>query len=193
MIKNIIFDFGNVLAAFDPDDMLIQCTGISSQHLKDIIFQDWDHLDNGTITYSDYKKEVLKLASETEIPLVSQFFETWITSLPPIKEIHDWIIELKEKGYHLYILSNAPVIFEEHVSAYPITQQFDGMVFSASIQKVKPNLDIYEYFLQKYGLKAEECYFIDDKKINIEGAIKCGIQGMVYQNNLEDIKKKVYR
>ena len=111
--------------------------------------------------------------------------------LDDIEEMQQWVYELKKGGYHLYILSNAPVIFEEYAYTYSFTDLFDGAVYSGSIQLSKPDKAIYYYLLDKYQLKAEECFFIDDKSCNVEAAKECGIEAMVYHQNLDDIKKAV--
>lgn len=190
--QNIIFDFGNVIGRFHPDELLKKCCGISFQRLKDVIFHDWQQLDEGTISYDDYVNKCLQLTDVYEKEYILQFFQTWYYELPMIAEMNDWIISLKKEGYRIYLLSNAPVIFEEHIDTYPIMKYFDGRVLSASIRMSKPNSDIYEYLLDKYHLNASECFFIDDREENVEGALNCGIDAMVYHGNLEEIKAKIY-
>ena len=51
---------------------------------------------------------------------------------------------------------------------------------SALYKLLKPQKEIYEAFCNKFGVKAEECFFIDDLPANIEGARKCGMQGFVF-------------
>ena len=55
---------------------------------------------------------------------------------------------------------------------------------------MKPNKEIYECFLEKFHLKAEECLFIDDRQDNVDGAIQAGMQGAVFQNDFDIIKEK---
>lgn len=192
MIKNIIFDFGNVLGTFDFDTLMNACGAKPTSVLKDIIFHDWEKLDAGFIEYNDYIQSCLSLAPIEEHDNMKKFFKQWYKLLPPIDEIHEWIKELKKQGYRLYLLSNAPVVFEENASVYPILNYFDGLVFSGSIQLAKPQNEIYSYLLNKYQLKAEECFFIDDKEENILAGIHCGIDGKVYQHNLDEIKYYIY-
>lgn len=187
MIKNILFDFGNVLGNFDLDEIMFSCIGKTDEKLKEIIFHDWDAIDDGTIEYNEYVQKCMKMTEDSND--LEIFFNNWYLKLKPIEEIHEWIKELKDKGYALYVLSNAPTIFEDHVDSYPIMKYFDGRVFSASIHLSKPDLKIYEYILNKYRLDASECLFIDDKPENIRAAIQVGMKSMVYHNNLDEIKK----
>ena len=67
----------------------------------------------------------------------------------------------------------------------------DGVVVSGTIQKFKPNADIFEYTLNKFGLKAEESIFIDDNSPNAEAAEKCGLHGFTYHGEIEALRAKI--
>ncbi len=187
--RNIIFDFGNVLAFFNIDQLMMKTMGYVDEELKKIIMADWNRLDEGLVQYEDYMEACLKL-SDKKVDL-NKFFNRWYLELETNTEICEWIKELKNEGKHLYILSNAPIIFEENASFYEITSYFDGAVYSGSIQLAKPDQRIYEYLLNKYQLKKEECFFLDDKAENIKAGIQCGINGAVYHHNLEAIKRMI--
>ncbi|MDD6467334.1 MAG: HAD family phosphatase [Erysipelotrichaceae bacterium] len=190
--QNIIFDFGNVIGRFDTDALLKTCTRQSDEHLKQVIFHNWACLDDGIISYDSYIEECLAMADPCEHASILEFFQTWYHSLEMIEEVNEWIPLLKKQGYRIYLLSNAPIIFEEHIDEYPIMQYFDGQVLSASIQMTKPHPEIYEYLLKKYQLDASQCFFLDDREENIQGAKASGIDGMVYHQNLDEIKRKIY-
>lgn len=191
MIKNIIFDFGNVLGTFDFETLMKQCGGKVNEHTKEYIFHNWETLDAGMIEYDDYMKSCLQLAPVSEHENMLCFFKNWYKLLPPIQEIHNWIPTLKKQGYQIFLLSNAPLIFEQHASNYPILKYFDGIVFSGSTQMMKPDSQIYHYLLHTYHLNASECFFIDDRIENIEAAKAIGMQGMVYSHNLNEIIKSI--
>ncbi len=53
---------------------------------------------------------------------------------------------------------------------------FDGIVISCRIQKVKPEIEIYEHLLTEYQLEATETIFIDDTSENLAAASSIGIQ-----------------
>ena len=67
----------------------------------------------------------------------------------------------------------------------------DGIVVSGMIQKFKPNADIFEYTLNKFGLNAEESIFIDDNAPNAEAAEKCGLHGFTYHGEIEALRAKI--
>ena len=50
---------------------------------------------------------------------------------------------------------------------------------SYTVHLAKPDPAIYQTLLDRYGLKAEECVFLDDTKANIDGALRAGMQGIL--------------
>ena len=57
---------------------------------------------------------------------------------------------------------------------------------------MKPEPEIYQTLLAKYGLKAEECVFLDDRQVNIDGAKAQGMEGIVftsYEDAVERLKE----
>ena len=95
------------------------------------------------------------------------------------------IRELKQKGFKMVLLSNANASFFERkvYQAYPeFKSLFDEIIVSSKIKIVKPDKEIYLYALKKINSKPEESLFIDDSKINVEGAEKVGMQGFLYIN-----------
>ena len=91
----------------------------------------------------------------------------------------------------IYILSNAPTHFAEHADFYEITKEFDGIIFSAVIKMAKPNADIYNYLFDTYGLKPEECFFLDDRKDNIEAGRALGMEGIIFTGDITSVKKAI--
>ena len=103
------------------------------------------------------------------------------------------ITTLKNKGKKLYLLSNISIGFADNycknTDVERVLSLFDGLVFSGKIGLVKPNADIFNYLLNKFDLKAEETIFIDDNKKNTDGAKKVGINGYLFDGDVNKIKK----
>ena len=99
--------------------------------------------------------------------------------------------ELKAKGYGLYICSNASIRLPSIcMDVIPAAECFDGMLFSAEIKYLKPQKEMYEHLFCRFGLKPEECYFIDDLPMNIEGAKACGMDGHCFADgSVENLRK----
>ena len=71
----------------------------------------------------------------------------------------------------------------------PATDCFDGMLFSAEVKCIKPQKEMYQHLFDRFGLKPEECFFIDDLPSNIEGGRACGMDGYCFADgNIEKLK-----
>lgn len=89
--------------------------------------------------------------------------------------------ELKSLGYGIYLLSNASVDLPRYFGRIPGSEYFDGRIVSADWKLLKPQPELYQILLREYGLKAEECFFVDDLFINVEAAVLVGMSGTVFR------------
>lgn len=181
--KNIIFDFGNVLAKFDVKEVLTPyCSSFEEfQLMKTALFYDWDTLDAGKIDYFDYMTCVKEKLPEDLHQTLDHLSKTWYQHLSPLVETWDFIHELKKSGYALYILSNASTYFADHASFFEISKEFNGIVFSGPLKMAKPDPKIYQYLFHTFDLVPEHCLFLDDKKENIDTGITLGMDGIVFR------------
>lgn len=100
-----------------------------------------------------------------------------IISIDGAKEL---VEELKNNGYKVYLLSNASINQKNYWSSVPGSEFFDGVLVSSFIKIIKPQPEIYEYLLNKYNLKREECVFIDDSTQNVEASEYVGMKGGLF-------------
>ena len=68
---------------------------------------------------------------------------------------------------------------------------FDGFFVSSEHVLLKPQHEIYEKFFEVFDLKPEECFFIDDNPLNIEGAACCGMAGTVFKGDVDRLKREL--
>lgn len=184
MIKNIIFDIGNVLVDFRWRELMdeLHLTKEDKDRFEVYVFGGkwWHHLDHGTME----EDEVVKHLREDNAEYQDAFDLVWKNRdqlVRPYDYSVSWIKGLKEKGYKIYLLSNYPEkLFTMHAEngSFPFLDLVDGKVVSAFEKKIKPDADIYECLMDRYGLKAEECVFIDDRAENVQGAVAVGMQGI---------------
>ena len=109
-------------------------------------------------------------------------------------EMGDLIRDLKAKGYGIYLCSNASVrLLTCYKKVLPSIDCFDGILFSAEVLCMKPQKEMYGHFFDRFGLKPEECYFIDDLQNNIEGAKACGMDGYCFADgDVGKLKETLY-
>lgn len=188
MYKNIIFDLGNVLLSFNPKDYLK--SKISEDRIDDVykaIFQseEWIMLDRGTITEKDAINRIIE-RNNTYRDDINLAFKDWYDILRPIEEAVEILTKLKNNGYNVYYLSNFhELAFKEVTTKNNFFELFDGGVVSYAEKLIKPEEEIYKLILKRYNLNPKETIFIDDTKLNVDGASKLGIKAIF----LEDSKK----
>ena len=198
MIKNIVFDLGNVLLSFVPSEYLIKKNypdNIRNTILRDI-FQstEWKMLDNGDITVPEAIESIAAKSSlkREEIALVFNFRRDIMF---PLDDNAKLLPVLRKQGYKLYYLSNFPLdVFQEIKNDFYFFRHFDGGIISAEVRLSKPDIRFYEYLIGKYSLNPSESLFIDDVEENVRAAEKAGMKAMFTDGSLniaEQLKKKL--
>jgi putative hydrolase of the HAD superfamily len=91
-------------------------------------------------------------------------------------------------GKQVFLLSNISTYFASHAHEIPILDEIENRVFSAVCGKVKPNADIYLHLCEKYSIAPQETLFIDDSEKNIVGANAVGINGYLFDGNVEKLR-----
>lgn len=195
MIKNIIFDMGNVLLRYDPEVCLNRFVKREEDRalIRRELFEgpEWVQGDLGHITDEQRFDGVSRRVPPKLHTELRQCVEQWHMCMEPIHGAKEFCVYAKEQGYRLYVLSNASSSFYQYFPRFAPFEYFDGLVVSCDIHIVKPDIRIYRYLLETYGLAPEECFFIDDMAANVEGARKAGISGAVFGGDFEEIRKKL--
>ena len=186
MIRNIVFDIGNVLAYFRWRDLFTDL-GYTGERFERIAAATilhptmWPEFDRSLMTDEEIIAGCVGRAPEYEAE-IRMLFERTELLIEEYVYSYEWIKMLKERGYKIYLLSNyGKTSFEAAVnhgrlSFMPLV---DGGVISYEVKIVKPEAGIYEALLKKYDLVPEECVFLDDRKDNVEAAEKLGFHGIV--------------
>lgn len=200
MIKNIVFDVGNVLVNYRWRELMEEL-GFSKDLQKvfgEKVFGNpfWIELDRGVLD----EKDVIAKIREENSAYGREFDLIW-ENKEKLIEPYDYAVKmidtLKKQGFRVYLLSNYPVsLFELHTKCekFPFLDKVDGKVVSGFVKLVKPDREIYEYLLRTYDLKAEECVFLDDRKENVEAAKNIGMAGILFENYEQawaELNKKV--
>ena len=186
MIRNMVFDIGNVLMDFRWKEYMRSLFGENEALIQTInqgIWHNgcWAAMDKGEMDGTATLRSAVAFSPqyEKEIKLtldkVALAFHKFGYAVP-------WVQELKGMGLNVYYLSNYSAF---SIAANPDVLDFipcmDGGVFSFEVKAVKPEPEIYRCLCDKYGLKPEECLFTDDVPANVKGAQACGFQGIVFE------------
>ena len=182
MIKNVIFDIGNVILKFNVEEVLKKFTDSQEEQkfiMENIIkspeWLEYALIDTGYISREEAIDIVSDRTNHSNDELIKNFWYNYNNYAFVNTEILDLIKELKNKGYSVYLLSNINSYTTENVARSGLFELVDGYILSYQVHQVKPYEGIYKTLLEKYNLTANECLFIDDNQKNIVTGNKLGI------------------
>lgn len=194
MIRNIVFDMGNVLIHWKPE-LFVERLGIPEEDrpllLREVFGSvEWIQMDRGALSLEEGLAVISRrLPERLRDPARELTLDWWRYWLLPVEGMADLVREVKELGYGVYLLSNAKEDLPLFFDRIPGSEYFDGKIVSADWKLLKPQPEIYETLLREYGLRAEECFFIDDLNINIEGAWFVGLDGAIFDGDLPRLRR----
>lgn len=193
MIRNLIFDMGGVLIRFDRELFLdrLKLEKPDRQLLMNQVFLslEWARMDRGSMTEDQAVESICARVPRRLHGAVEALVKHWDEPLLPVEGMEELIRELKESGYGIYLLSNASFRQHEYWPRIGASRYFDATLISADEGLVKPQPEIYRLALERFGLRPEECFFIDDLPANVEGASVCGISGAVFHGSAAELRR----
>ena len=196
MIRSIVFDMGNVLIHWKPE-LFVERLGVPQEDrallLREVFGSvEWIQMDRGTLSFEDGLSAVCRRLPErlrdSARELTLHWWRHWLL---PMEGMAELVRELKGLGYGIYLLSNAKEDLPRYFDRIPGSECFDGRIVSADWKLLKPQPEIYQALLREYGLRAEECFFIDDLNINIEGARFVGMDGAIFDGDLPRLRRSL--
>ncbi|RFZ94786.1 HAD family phosphatase [Mucilaginibacter conchicola] len=187
-IKNIIFDYGNVIFSIDfrrAQDAFKQLGIANTEEFFGHRQQDpiFDKFDRGEVTADEFRAYVKGKIGNADIT-DQQITDAWNSLLIGIAPgNHELLLKLKDK-YRTFLLSNINDIHYNYIMNYLKTDfgfddnehLFEKTYYSHLVGKRKPQPDIFEQVLTENNLKPEETLFIDDSPQHLETAKTLGIQ-----------------
>ena len=195
MIKNIVFDMGNVLLWFDRDRFLdaVGAEGEDRKILMNNVYLsvEWARMDRGSMTEAEAAASMCTHVPERLHEKVHLLVDQWDRPIYPVEGMAQLVRDLKTAGYGIYLLSNASYRQHEYWPRVPGSKFFDGTLISADVKLMKPQREIYDLLCSKFSLKPEECVFIDDSAANIEGAEVAGMRGIVFHGEADEAREKL--
>jgi putative hydrolase of the HAD superfamily len=197
MIQAIVSDFGGVLTspllgAFARLQEDIDVPGEAyGEAMAHSLAHDGVHplfaLERGEITEADFIGRLERGLEATLRRSVSLhgFGALLMDELHPNRELFDHFRALRdERGLRFALCTNNVREWEPlWRSKLPIDEVFDVVVDSAFVGTRKPEPEIYAITLERLGLPAEACAFLDDLEVNVDAAREAGMRGIVYRDN----------
>lgn len=185
-MENIIFDVGKVLVKFEWEKYL-DSFGFPKEKRDKIakaVFESetWNERDRSSEDEQYYVDKMIKDAPEYADDIREVMRRSGET-IERMDYAETWVRYLKDKGYHVYILSNyATYTLEKTEEELTFLKYVDGAVFSCQVKQIKPEPDIYQTLIKRYNLDPQKSVFLDDRKENCEAARKQGIHAIQFES-----------
>jgi len=179
-VSAVVFDVGNVLIEWDPRNLyrsLIPDEAEREAFLAQVCSHDWNlEQDRGRL-WAEAIAERVALFPQHEA-LIRAYSDRWAEMVPGEVPGSVAILKaLREAGVPLYAITNfSSEKFAEAQARFPFLTRFVDVVVSAEERLLKPDPAIYRVLLDRNGLRAEACLFIDDSERNVEAARAVGMQ-----------------
>lgn len=196
MISSIVFDMGGVLIRWNPEDMLRQYE-LSRQDMEILnreLFKsvEWIQQDRGILSEEELAQLVCaRIPEGLHQPVKTLVYGWHRRHLSPMPGMAELVRELKQAGYHIYLLSNASLALREYFPRIPGSECFEKLLVSAEEKVLKPSHEIFERLYEKFGLNPGQCWFIDDSPQNVEGAIQTGMGGSVFYGDVKRLRREL--
>ena len=174
-IKNVVFDVGDVLVDFRYRN-LMRDLGFDEECVE---FLSKYAVEKFTNEFPQYKDQVIKFWDNIQ-DVVREY--DYAPSL---------VKSIKDQGYGVYILSNYPIeISEMHWPLFKFLPISDGHIISGYEKITKPDEAIYRLLETRFGIKLEECIFVDDRQINVDAANSYGMTAILFKS-LDQLKDEL--
>ncbi len=189
-IQAVIFDFGNVLLEWDPRHVYRRYfpndEAAMEKFLHEVHFMEWNAQQDKGRSFADGVAE-LSGQFPQYASLIQAYHENWKDSIGNHLEGTVTIMkELKQAGYRLYGLSNwSAETFPLMRDKFEFFNLLDDIVISGEVGMIKPEPEIFEHMLERIGLPASACLFIDDAPANVEQAQRMGINTIHFQSSAQ--------
>ena len=191
----VIFDVGNVLYGWDPESFLARQLPEDEARLRFIEEVDlwgWhDTLDAGR----PFAEAAAELSEK--FPDYAAYISAWgerfgETIKDPVPGVHALVEALDSRGVPLFAITNFSAEFWAPFRAREdaFFSRFRDIVVSGEERLLKPDPALYYRALDRFGLKPEEALFVDDRKINVEGAAAVGMKGHLF-TDAEDLRRRL--
>lgn len=196
MLKNIVFDLGNVIVSFDPDAILEHHVDNPAYRpvLKRDVFSsvEWVMLDRGSISLEAGIERIESRLSPPLKPYVRPLIMNWQDGMQQYPDSLALIVELKAAGVPLYLLSNISTNFRSYQDEIEALPYFNDILISSEYKLLKPDPAIFHQAAEQFSIVPSESVFIDDVAMNVEGAIRAGYSGLVFHKDTARLRRELF-
>ena len=187
---HFVFDFGRVLFDWQPEALLQRVLparvvdDASAAHWVAQVFQsyggDWGEFDRGTVEPADLVQRISQRTGLAPAE-VQAVVDAVPASLTPIAASVGLLQRLRQPGRPMFYLSNMPAPYADHLEReHDFVRGFNDGVFSARVQLIKPEVEIFDLSARRFGVAPAELIFLDDHPANVAAARAAGWQALLF-------------
>jgi FMN phosphatase YigB (HAD superfamily) len=115
--------------------------------------------------------------------------DVWCDIFTPWPEMEALAERVLAAAHPAYLLSNTdPIHFEWLARRMPVLGRLDGLHLSYEVGRLKPDPAFFTSALERFGLEAARCAFLDDRPENVEAARSVGIPAQVHRGDLDEVR-----
>jgi 2-haloacid dehalogenase len=198
MLKNIVFDLGGVLIDWNPEYVFLKEFRGDREKMNwffnTICTSSWNEEQDAGYSIEKATNERVAMFPKHE-RLIRMYYGEWeqmlgfehTETVEILRRLHD------SKEHSIYSLTNwSNETFPVALKKFPFLSWFKEILVSGDVGLKKPDPEIYKLLLDRYGLEANTCVFIDDRTENVKAASALGFSGIVFKNHTQlskDLKK----
>lgn len=195
MIRNVCFDMGGVLYGFSFKQFVDEL-GIPDPKDRELLLNEvfcnveWVRIDRGTPLDESYA-EMLPRIPERLVPYAHACVYDWglTEQNHAIAGMDELVHELRDAGYGLYLFSNAGLNHHTYWPKLPLAPLFgDRIMLSADHHILKPREAFFTTGAEMFSLDPDECIFVDDNQLNVEGSRNVGFHGIVFHGDVHNLR-----
>jgi putative hydrolase of the HAD superfamily len=181
----VVFDYGEVisLSPSEPDKAaIVAAAGVDASAFWPVYWRHRDDLDQGVASIPEYWARVaadlgVEWSASEVAALWASDFRSWISVDPETVEVLE---QLHAGGTRMALLSNAGFDFGDPFRRAPWARHFERVFVSAELGMIKPDAAVFEHVAQELGIGFAQFVFVDNKAVNVDGAVALGATGHVF-------------
>jgi FMN phosphatase YigB (HAD superfamily) len=198
-IKNIIFDYGNVIFEINFKKAQEALAQLGIANIQDFFAHKthntlFDDFETAAISEAQFRAGIRAAANNQNLTddEIDAAWNSLLIGVPPT--IHDTLLEVRAK-YRTFLLSNNNVIHYKYIISYldrefgmpDNSSLFEKTYYSQDMFMRKPNVEIFKKVIEENNLVPEETLFIDDSPQHLVGAKQAGFNTLLMDVHPRDL------
>lgn len=189
-IKTVVFDYGGVVASVDRSIVvagLSELFGVENEAIEKALVEARAVRRSGGSEVAYWEDFAEKQGSDLSDGWTKELQAINQSGLKPVEGVFELIDQIKERGVTVALFSNITPRYAAVVRELGHYDRFDHVILSCDTRLKKPDSVSYQNLFERLDCAPSECFFIDDKPLNIEVGKELGMDGIAFES-VEQIK-----